>query len=67
MKPINREEIHLMSEHSNWTINIGAESFFCQEGEEEKFEAAKYSGLKIDTEGNSILIGLYDENLNQIK
>lgn len=49
------------------TINIGAESYFFQEGEGTKLEKAKYGGVKIDTQGNSILIGLYDENLNLIK
>jgi uncharacterized membrane-anchored protein len=47
----------------NWRINvnIGAESFFFQEGQAEKYEKAKYGGIKIDNNGNSLLIGLYDE------
>ncbi|PHS66924.1 MAG: hypothetical protein COB12_05660 [Flavobacterium sp.] len=51
----------------NWNLDIGAESYFFQEGEGEKYEEAKYGGLKIDKEGNSVLIGLYDVNLKQIK
>lgn len=50
-----------------WSVNIGAESFFFQEGQGEKYEKAKYGGLKIDAHGNSILIGLYDENGKEIK
>ncbi|MEX0313940.1 MAG: GDYXXLXY domain-containing protein [Allomuricauda sp.] len=50
-----------------WGINIGAESFFFQEGEAEKYEAAKYGGLKIDNNGNSVLVGLYDEHLKKIE
>jgi len=48
-------------------INIGSESFFFQEGEAEKYENAKYGGLKVDSKGNSILIGLYDDNVKKIE
>ncbi|AYN00091.1 GDYXXLXY domain-containing protein [Chryseobacterium aahli] len=51
----------------NWNINIGAESFFFQEGQGEKYEKAKYGAVKVDKEGNSLLTGLYGENLKQIK
>lgn len=50
-----------------WNINIGAESFFFQEGEAEKYEKAKYGGVKIDKNGNSLLVGLYDEQLQKIE
>ena len=48
-------------------VSIGAESFFFQEGQAEKYEKAKYGGLKIDKKGNSLLIGLYDEELRKIE
>ena len=51
----------------NWNINIGAESFFFQEGEAGKYEKAKYGGLKIDRSGNSLLVGLYDRNAQLIE
>jgi len=51
----------------SWNINIGAESFFFQEGEAEKYQKAKYGGIKIDEDGNSLLIGLFDKNLKEIK
>ncbi|MEC3963921.1 hypothetical protein [Flagellimonas halotolerans] len=50
-----------------WGIHIGAASCFFQEGEAEKCENAKYGGLKIDAEGNSIFIGLYDDTLKKIE
>lgn len=50
-----------------WNINIGAESYFFQEGEAEKYENAKYGGVKIDEQGSSLLIGLYDEHRNKIE
>jgi len=61
-------DAYLINYTSNkWDINFGAESFFFQEGNAKKFEKAKYGGLKIDNSGESILIGLYDENLKKIE
>ncbi len=48
-------------------INIGAESYFFQETMGEKYEAAKYGGVKVDVQGNSILVGLYDAYQNKIE
>jgi len=50
-----------------WNVNIGAESFFFQEGHAERYEKAKYGGVKIDKNGNSLLIGLYDEQRKKIE
>jgi len=47
-------------------MNIGAESFFFEEGQAEKYEKATYGALKVDHKGNSILVGLYNENLDKI-
>ncbi|MNK06777.1 hypothetical protein D3C87_246780 [compost metagenome] len=52
---------------NSWSINIGAESFFFEEGQGKKYEAAKYGGVKVDKAGNSLLIGLYDEKLKKIE
>lgn len=52
---------------SSWTINIGAESYFFQEGHAEKYSKAAYGGIKTDKDGNSLLIGLYDEHLKLIQ
>lgn len=51
----------------SWNVNIGAESFFFQEGQAEKYEKAKYGGVKIDGKGNSLLVGLYDEQQKKIE
>lgn len=50
-----------------WNVNIGAESFFFEEGQGEKYEKAKYGAVKIDEKGNSLLVGLYDAQLDEIK
>ena len=48
-------------------IHVGAESYFFEEGSAKRFENAKYGGLRIDKNGNSVLVGMYDEHLQQIK
>ena len=50
-----------------WNINIGAESYFFQEGHAERYERAKYGAVKIDKSGNSLLVGLYDNQLQKIE
>ncbi|MEO5911615.1 MAG: GDYXXLXY domain-containing protein [Pelobium sp.] len=67
-KPLNAGEFLIRySTSDNRNVNMGAESYFFQEGEAEKFDNAKYGGLKIDDKGNSVLIGLYNEKLKLIK
>jgi uncharacterized membrane-anchored protein len=66
--PINDNEFVIEYTSKKWSnINIGAESYFFQEGEAEKYENAKYGGIKVDNQGNSLLIGLYDENRIKIE
>ncbi len=65
--PINDNEYLIEYTSGERNMSIGAESFFFQEGQADKFEKAKYGGIKVDKDGNSILIGLYDESLKVIK
>lgn len=60
----------LAVKYFNWdgfTLAVGAESYFFQEGKDSLFEQAKYGGLRIDPKGNSVLIGLYDQELKLIE
>jgi uncharacterized membrane-anchored protein len=50
-----------------WSIHLGAESFFFQEGEADKYAVAKYGGLKSNDKGETVLIGLFDDHLKQIR
>lgn len=66
--PLNDQEYLIEYTSKGWQgLNIGAESFFFQEGEAEKYDRAKYGGLKVDDRGNSILIGLFDEDRKRIE
>jgi uncharacterized membrane-anchored protein len=66
--PINDNEFLIEYTSKKWrNINIGAESYFFQEGEADKYENAKYGGIKVDSQGNGLLIGLYDKNRKKIE
>jgi uncharacterized membrane-anchored protein len=66
--PLNEDEMLIKyNAPDRRNVNIGAESFFFQEGHAEKYEQAKYGGIKIDGKGNSLLIGLYDEQRKKIE
>jgi uncharacterized membrane-anchored protein len=68
LTPLNEGEYLVeYSSPDNWNVNIGAESFFFQEGQAEKYEKAKFGGVKIDKNGNSLLTGLYDEQHQKIE
>ena len=66
-KPLHTGEYLIKYFAGEWSINIGAESYFFEEGQAEKYATAKYGAVKIDGQGNSILVGLYAENLKRIK
>lgn len=68
LTPLNEGEHFIKYTSSDLqNVNIGAESFFFQEGQAEKYDKAKYGGVKIDKNGNSLLIGLYNEQLLKIE
>lgn len=65
IQPLGAEEIavkYYSNGNENFTrIHIGAESYFFEEGTAKKYEQAKFGGLKVDAEGNTVLVGLYDD------
>lgn len=66
--PLNNNEFLINYTKSNINnLNIGAESFFFQERHAQRYESAKFGGIKVDNKGNSLLIGLYNEDEKLIK
>ena len=66
--PLNKGEYRIKYYQTEFgNIGLGAESYFFQEGKADIFENAVAGGIKVDNEGNSILIGLYDKNLKLLK
>lgn len=67
-KPLQKGELLIKYKSSDsWNIHIGAESYFFEEGKAEKFAKAKFGGLRVAADGNSILTGLYDEQHQLIR
>ena len=66
-EPLAAGEQLLKFFYNGRTINLGAESYFFEEGQGEKFANARYGALRVDSNGNSILVGLYDEDLQPIE
>jgi uncharacterized membrane-anchored protein len=65
--PINENEYLIEYSKGYFSLNIGAENFFIQQGDAKKYVVAKYGAVKVDTNGNSLLMGLYDEHLKKIE
>lgn len=60
LSPRTAGEYFIAYTRDDWSLDIGANSYFFQEGQSEKFDRAAYGGLRNDREGHSILVGLYD-------
>lgn len=58
--PLQEGEQLIRYSKGDWALRIGAESYFFEEGQGERFVQARFGGLKVDEKGNSILVGLYD-------
>jgi uncharacterized membrane-anchored protein len=48
------------------TLQYGAEAFFFQEGDAALYNDAKYGVLRVDADGNSVLVGLADAGRNML-
>jgi uncharacterized membrane-anchored protein len=61
-KDVNDGELLIRFKRQSGRLSIGADNYFFQEGSGKKYENAKYGLLKVDPEGNSILVGLCSED-----
>jgi len=53
---------HLLRYRVRGQVQLGAESFFFQEGHAGRYENARYGELRVRADGSSVLVGLCDEN-----
>lgn len=67
LEPINDNELVIKYKIINRRLFVGAESFFFEEGQDTLYQKAVYGGLKVDDKGQSLLVGLYDEDLHLIQ
>tara|TARA_B100001250_G_C19449514_1_gene635369 strand:+ start:107 stop:628 length:522 start_codon:yes stop_codon:yes gene_type:complete len=61
--PLSADELRLTFKKRGASIQLGAESFFFQEGSADTFNVARFGELRVDDDGTSILVGLRDESL----
>jgi len=66
-KDVNDGEHLIRYKRESGRLSVGADNYFFQEGSAPKFEKAKYGLLKVDAEGNSILVGLCNDDGQLIK
>ena len=64
---VNDNELVIKYKIVRHRIFLGAESFFFEEGQDTLYQKAVYGGLKVDGKGQSLLVGLYDENFHYIQ
>lgn len=64
---LGAKEREIVLRHKKRGYAIGAESFLFQEGERQKYEQARYGGLKRAPDGGLLLIGLYDKDRARIQ
>jgi len=65
--PLNEGEYKVKYFGNDWSVNIGAEAYFFEEGTGSLFEKAKYGGLRVAESGESLLVGLYDKDMKYIE
>ena len=67
LEPVNSDELVIKYKIVHHRLFLGAESFFFEEGQDTLYQKAVYGGLKVDGKGQSLLVGLYDENFHYIQ
>ncbi len=67
LKPLKEDEYAIRYTGDEWNLNIGADSYFFEEGQADKYDDAVYGGMKVDRKGHNVLVGLYDEDFNKIE
>jgi len=64
--PLGPNERLLNYYKHEWQIDLGAPSFFFEEGTADAYVTAKYGEMRVDEGGTSVLIGLRDEKLQPL-
>lgn len=64
--PLNKDEFLIKYFSHGNSISLGAESYFFEEGTGKAYSLANYGGIRLDKEGNSVLVGLYDNAFKKL-
>lgn len=66
-EPLGSDEFLIPYTKDGGRIRLAATSFFFQEGKADVYASAKYGALRVDRKGNTLLTGLYDEGMKEIR
>lgn len=65
--PVHSGEYLLQYARPNgWQFTFGIENYYITEGTGTQFDSAQYGGIKLDSEGKPILVGLYNKSFQKI-
>jgi uncharacterized membrane-anchored protein len=64
--PIAADEIRIRYRVRNGTVKFATNAFFFEEGTADRYDSARYGEFKVDADGELLLTGLRDRNLNPL-
>ncbi|MCU0334083.1 MAG: GDYXXLXY domain-containing protein [Chitinophagaceae bacterium] len=67
LSPLSADEIPIRFWQNGWQVRIGAESYFFQEGQADKYSGAAFGALRVSRTGESVLVGLADSSATLIR
>jgi uncharacterized membrane-anchored protein len=65
--PLGAGEHLLLYRRRGSRLRIGTDAFFFQEGRANRYAGARYGELRVDESGGSVLVGLRDSTLRQLR
>lgn len=63
---LGENEILLRYNKVGTRVKVGPDAYFFEEGTASEYNQAEYAELRVDTEGNAILVGLRGENFEKM-
>ncbi len=65
--PVGPNEVVLRYRQRRWQTRLGAEAYYFQEGTADRYAKARYGELRVATSGESVLVGLRDEDRTPLR
>ena len=65
-QPLAGDEMRLRYRVRNGDVKFATNAFFFQEGHAHHYQTAQYGQFRVDTEGELLLVGMYDAHLKKL-
>jgi uncharacterized membrane-anchored protein len=65
-EPLSENEILLRYRIRDKTVKFATNAWFFQEGDAACYETARYGQLRVDNQGDLLLVAMYDKDLNEL-